>query len=342
MKKYPKVSIIITNYNGMEVLEDCIKSVKKISYPNFEVVLVDDVSKDESIESVKKYTKLFDLKIYKNKKNMGFAGANNEGLKHSTGDYILLLNNDTTVDKNLITRLVERFEKDSTIGAGQAKIYLMDKPTHLDNAGAFLTRTGFLSHWGFMKKDGKEFKKEREIFSAKGACLFTRMDLIKKVGLFDADFGSYMEETDYCWRVWLAGKKIIYYPDTFIHHKVGFTFSNQFNPVAVNYNSFKNRIAMLYKNLEVGNLFMILLPHAAIVFFIGIFYAVTFQFEKTSMISKAFWWNLVNFPSIHKKRIATQKMRKRSDKDLFKTILHKTNLPHMFSNFLRVEKDMKS
>lgn len=342
MKKFPKVSIIITNYNGMEVLEDCIRSVSKINYPNFEVVLVDDVSKDKSIQSVEKYKKVFDLKIFKNKKNMGFAGANNEGLKHATGDYVLLLNNDTTVDKNLLLKLVERFEEDKKVGAGQAKIHLMDKPTHLDNAGAFLTRTGFLAHWGFMQKDKKEYKKEREIFSAKGACLFVKREVLDKVGLFDGDYGSYMEETDFCWRVWLAGWKIIYFPQTFIHHKVGFTFSKQFNPIAVNYNSFKNRIITLYKNLETKNLFTIFIPHLFIVFVIGCYYLVTLQFSKALMIGKAFWWNIKKFKDSIKKRKRVQRLRKKTDKELFKVILQKTSIKHMLGNFLRVEKDMKS
>lgn len=342
MKKYPKVSIIITNYNGMEVLEECIKSVSKITHPNLEVILVDDVSKDKSIESVEKYKKKINLKIYKNRVNMGFAGANNEGYKHSTGDYILLLNNDTTVDKYLITKLVERFEKNSSLGAGQAKIYLMDKPTHLDNAGAFLTRTGFLSHWGFMQKDSRQYKKEREIFSAKGACLFIKREVIKKVGLFDGDYGSYMEETDFCWRVWLAGWRIIYFPETYIHHKVGFTFSKQFNPIAVNYNSFKNRIVTLYKNLDTKNLFFILVPHLILVLGIGLYYLITLQLEKAAMIRRAFWWNIVNFSKSAKKRKKVQKLRRVSDKEMFKIIFHKTNFSHMLGNFLRVEKDMKN
>lgn len=341
MKKRPKVSIIITNFNGMQVLENCIKSVCELDYPNFEVILVDDCSSDKSIESVEKYKKIIDLKIYKNKKNLGFAGSNNEGYKRSNGDYVLLLNNDTTVDKKLLSKLVDRFEEDDSIGAGQAKIKLMDKPSHLDNAGAFLTRTGFLTHWGFMQRDSKEYDKEKEIFSAKGACLFIRKDVIEKTGLFDADFGSYMEETDFCWRVWLYGKKIIYYPKTYIFHKVGFTFSNQFNPVSVNYNSFKNRISTLYKNLDTKNLFTILIFHIFIVFCIGIYYLITFQFEKTSMVFRALWWNVVNFRSINKKRRIVQNMRKVTDEYLFKKIMRKTNISHMLGNFLRVEKDMK-
>jgi len=340
-KKFPKVSIIITNYNGGQVFWDCLKSVEKIDYPNFEVVIVDDGSKDGSCEKAKGSEWKGDFKFFKNKKNLGFAGANNRGLEESGGDYILLLNNDTKVDKNLLTKLVGRLEKDLSIGVAQAKIRLMDKPTHLDNAGAFLTRTGFLSHWGFGKKDGKEYMKEREIFSAKGACMFIRRRVTDKLGLFDADYVSYMEETDFCWRVWLAGWRIIFYPETFIYHKVGFTFSKQFNPVVVNYNSFKNRMLMLFKCLETKNLFTIFLPHIFFVAGLGFYYLFTLQFSKAKMICDSFIWNLRHFPKAVKKRKEIQKMRVKSDKELFKVILHKTNFAHMFANFRRVEKDMK-
>src|SRR5688572_25488712 len=170
MQKSPKVSIIITNYNGGQVLLDCIESVKKINYPNFEVVLIDDRSKDGSFEEAIKNKGKLKLKASRNKVNLGFAGANNAGLKLSSGDYVLLLNNDTKVDKLLLRKLVDRMEADPKIGVAQAKIKMMDQPKILDNAGSFLTKTGFLVHWGFGSRDSKEFTKETEIFSAKGAC----------------------------------------------------------------------------------------------------------------------------------------------------------------------------
>lgn len=337
--KYPKVSIIITNYNGGQVLLDCLDSVKKINYPNFEVVLIDDRSKDDSFEKAIKNKNNLRLKSLRNKTNLGFAGANNAGAKLASGDYILLLNNDTTVDKNLLTKLVERFEKDLTLGAAQAKIHMMANPKYLDNAGAFLTRTGFMTHWGFGKKDSKEYSKEREIFSAKGACLFTRREVIDKVGLFDEDFVSYVEESDFCWRVWLAGWRIIFFPDTYIHHMVGYTFSKQFNPVKVNYNSFKNRILSLYKNLNSLNLFLILLPHIIIVCGLGIYYLTKLQFDKFGMIVRALWWNIVNLPKSIEKRRKVQSLRVKSDNDLFSVIMQKTSTSEMYAHFKKVEKN---
>src|SRR5690606_37132848 len=123
-------------------------------------------------------------------------------------------------------------------------------------AGSFLTKTGFLQHWGFGEKDSEEFDKEKIIFSAKGACLLSPKSVIDKVGLFDDTFVSYFEETDYRWRVWLAGYKVLYSPVTSIEHKVGMT-SKRMNQIDINYNSYKNRIRSLIKNLSFLNLIKI-------------------------------------------------------------------------------------
>jgi hypothetical protein len=337
MTKIPKVSIIVTNYNGGQILIDCIESLKKIDYSNFEVVLVDNRSVDGSFEKAISKKGNLNLISYKNKVDLGFTGANNKGFELSSGDYILLLNNDTKVDRNLLKILVKKMESDPKIGAAQVKIKMMDVPNHLDNAGSFLTRTGFLVHWGFGKKDSKEFDKETIIFSAKGACLITRREIINKVGLFDSDFVSYIEETDFCWRVWLAGYKIYFFPQTYIWHKVGYTFSKQFNPVVVNYNSFKNRILCLYKNLETKNIFLILVPHLFIIIGLSVFYLSRLQFSKFSMIMKALWWNIKNFDESSKKRRIVQDMRVRSDDEIFKYIMKKFKVKEMFSHFLKVE-----
>ena len=117
MQKYPKVSIIITNYNGGQILLDCIESVKKIDYPNFELVLIDDNSTDGSYEKVLKNKESLQLVYFKNNVNLGFVRSNNKGFELSSGKYVLLLNNDTTVNKDLLTKLISRMETDPKIGA---------------------------------------------------------------------------------------------------------------------------------------------------------------------------------------------------------------------------------
>ncbi len=337
----PLVSIIIVNWNGKEVFSDCLKSLQKIYYPNWELIVVDNGSYDGSNNLVKDFT--LTLKRYyliQNKKNEGFANANNQGFKKSNGKYILLLNNDTKISPSFLNTMIERMEQDKLIGAMQPKILLMDQPGLLDNAGSFLTGSGFLQHWGFMQKDGSEFDKETEVFSAKGACLLIRTEVIEKIGLFDDQFISYFEESDFCYRVWLAGYKVIYFPKTYIYHKLGAT-SKKMDQIFVNYNAFKNRILSLFKNLSLLNLIRILIPHLFIVAFLGFYYLIKLEFSKSGMIFSAIIWNITNLSQALKKRTETQRMRIKSDSEIFQKIYKPIDIRDMFLHFKKVEANFK-
>jgi len=341
MKKYPLVSIIIANWNGGKIWDNCLKSLSKIKYPNWELIVVDNNSTDGSGDYSQdlKY-KIKKTKLIKNKENLGFAPANNQGYEVSRGKYVLLLNNDTLVDSSLLNVLVNKMEKDLSVGVIQPKIKMMDNPSYLDNAGSFMTRTGFLQHWGFGEKDSKQFNKEKEVFSAKGACMFIRRKIIQKVGLFDPVFMSYMEDSDFCWKTWLIGYKVIYYPETYILHKVGMS-SKRMNQIAINYHSFKNRIRSLVKNLNFFNLFILLVPHIVILIFIGCYYLFKFQFQKANMIFRAIIWNIIHLPSTLKERKKIQALRKQSDSQIFKMGMKRMSFKEMFSHFRKVESNYK-
>lgn len=337
----PLVSIIIANWNAGRVFKDCLRTLQKIDYPNWELIVVDNGSTDGS----ELYPQGFALKakkvvLIKNKKNLGFAVANNQGWKKSKGEYILLLNNDTKVPADFLTKMVGRMEEDPSLGALQVKVKLMDKPEYLDNAGSFLTKTGFLEHWGFMEKDRKEFDRERVIFAAKGACLLTKTEVIKKVGLFDDDFVSYFEDSDFCFRVWLGGWKVIYWPGTFIYHKLGYT-SKRMSQIGINYNSLKNSVLSYFKNLSTLHLFTLWLPHVMIISGLGIFYLVKLNFKKAGMVFAALWWNIKHFNKAVRKRAKVQKRRKVSDSEIFRQTMHPVNLFQLFSHFLKVEANFK-
>jgi GT2 family glycosyltransferase len=327
----PKVSIIIVNYNGGKVFKECLESLKEIQYPNYELIIVDNDSSDGTEK----------LSNIRNKKNLGFAGGNNRGVKEAKGKYILLLNNDTKVTVSFLNVMVAKMEKEKEIGVLQPKIYLMDKPRYLDNAGSFLTRIGLLQHWGFMQKDSREFASERQIFSAKGACMLIRREVIEKIGLFDDDFISYFEESDFCWRVWLAGYKVLYYPRAVIYHKVGFT-SKRMNQMSVTLISSRNRIASLFKNLSTINLFLILLPHILFLSALGFYYLFRLKHKSAWTCYGAIWENSLNFNTLLVKRRKTQKLRVKSDKDLFPIIMNKIDIGEMFSHFLKVEANLNA
>lgn len=325
----PKVSILIVNFNGGKVFKDCLQSLKGLKYSNYEVITVDNGSSD----GTEKLAKI------RNKRNLGFVGGNNEGVKIAKGKYVLLLNNDTKVAPDLLDVLVSKMESDERIGVIQPKIYLMDKPGYLDNAGSFFTKIGFLEHWGFNKKDGKEFDSEKEIFAAKGACMLTRSDLIKKIGLFDQDYFAYFEESDFCWRAILTGYKILYYPKTSIQHKVGFTTKTQ-NVNFLNYLYYRNRICSLIKNLSTKNLLWIFPVHLFVSFGIAFLFLIRGSLENCMLILRAIRWNFVNLGKTLVKRNKIQKMRIVGDNEIFKSVGMPVDFGKFFADFKRIEKDL--
>src|SRR3989344_4137683 len=134
MKKAPLVSIIIVNWNGGEVFRNCLKTLKALKFSDYELIIVDNGSSDGTQE----------LANIKNKNNLGFANGNNQGYEKSRGKYVWLLNNDTLVKPDILTKLVKYLDQNPDVGVVQPKIRIMDKPELLDNAGSFLTRSGFL------------------------------------------------------------------------------------------------------------------------------------------------------------------------------------------------------
>lgn len=340
VKNTPLVSIIIVNWNGGDVMQECLVSLSGISYSNTELIIVDNGSIDGSENLVNKcWFKPY--KVIKNSENLGFAPANNQGFKIAKGKYVLLLNNDTKVEKDFLTKLVYKMEISSQVGVLQPKILLMDNPEFLDNAGSFMTRIGFLYHWGFLQKDNKEFSKERQIFSAKGACMLIRKDVIDQLGLFDKDFFSYFEESDFCWRVWLLGYEVLFYPQARIYHKVGFTI-RRLDVSKINFHYYKNRVCSLIKNLGVKNIFTVLLFHLIISLGIAVLFFVRLQPKNTLMIARALWWNILHLSDTLEKRKEIQKKRVMSDEQIFNNqLMYPIDWSKYFQDFKRVESDLK-
>jgi len=332
----------MANWNGGEVFNSCLKSLSQINYPNWELIVIDNGSGDGT--TTLSLDRRFNIKrtyLVKNKINVGFAPANNQGVKIAKGEYLLLLNNDTLVDKDFLNIMVDKMENDPSVGVMQPKIRMMDTPGYLDNAGSFFTKIGFLHHWGFGKKDSKEFDQERDVFATKGACMLIRQSVLDKSGgLFDNDFVSYFEETDFCWRVWLIGLRVIYFPDTQIRHKVGFTIK-RLDVGNINFHYYKNRIISLIKNLSFPNLLYILPLHLVFSVGISIAFLLKGQLKSAKMIAKAVFWNLTNITNTLKNRTIVQKLRAVSDQQVFTNLSKPTNIRKFILDFKRVSDDLR-
>lgn len=317
MKKSSLVSIIIVHHNNQNFLEKCFDSLYKQSYKNFEIILVDNASTDKSVPFVKKnYPK---VKIVQNKENLGFAEGNNIGYKHSKGEYILLLNNDTYVNPDYLQNFVYEFRKNKRIGIAQSKIILTNG-RGLDTCGAYWTDSSFLYYVGNYKNpDSELYNKNFQIFAPKGASLMIRREVIEKVGLFDSDFWSYYEETDFCHRSWIAGYESWYLPKPVCYHEMGgtsLTFKNDF----IQFHNYKNKLCAFLKNFEIKTLLFVLPIFFLSNVVIGLLWLVTGKYKHTIALFRAIGWNLTNLPTTLKKRKAIQTLREASDTSIFNKV----------------------
>ncbi len=136
----PLISVIVPNYNGKDYAARCIQSVLISDYPNFEIVLVDDVSIDDSLKIIEnKFGSDAHLTIIKNKINLDFVGANNIGLRRAKGEYVVLLNNDTEVDKKWLNEILKTFQLNSKVGIVQAKLLTLKDKTKFDTCGHYMS-----------------------------------------------------------------------------------------------------------------------------------------------------------------------------------------------------------
>lgn len=311
----PLVSIIIVNLNGAAYLQKCFASIATIKKPSFEVMIVDNHSTDRSRQVITKLLKT-DKKSRAiwNQKNLGFCEANNQGAAAARGDYLLFLNNDTEVGANLLVKLIAAIRSDTTIGIVQPKILLKNEPGHLDSVGGFLTWTGFLNHEGIHQKDRGQYDRAFAVLSPKGACMMIKKRLFTQVGGFDKDFFAYFEETDLAWRVWLAGKRVVFDPTATITHVMGQT-TRQLNFEFIQFHSFKNRLATLIKNLGFTSLWRVII-HTIVIVFLALFYLLIGRPKSAQPILSAIAWNIKNLPNTLVKRGLVQRTRITSDQFL--------------------------
>jgi len=238
MKK-PLVSIIIVNWNAKEMLRNCLNSIREnTTYPNYKIVVVDNGSTDGSVEMIKK--EFPHVQLIQNKENIGFAKANNQGIKSIESDYYFLIGNDTEVTKNWLTSMIEVSESDSKFGITGCKLIFPNG--RIQHAGAWVKIHG-VEHCLREKGD-----KLRQVDYVTGAAFLIKKEVIDKIGLLDEGFSPfYYEDSDYCVRARKAGYKIIYNPKTAIIHHTAYSMKKQSLPF-VYFIKEKNRIRFILLN----------------------------------------------------------------------------------------------
>ena len=224
----PLVSIIIVNYNGKRFLKECLSTVLGSKYPNFEVIFVDNASTDKSLDFVSSvFSKNRCLKIIRNHKNLGFGPANNVGFKQAKGDYIVFLNNDTSVEPGWLAILVEAMESDGTIGLASPVVLNFDGMT-IQSAGILKCDYITPSIWFGMNKDyfKETFPKVFDISSVIGAAMITKRLFLEQIGMFDPKYFYYYDDDYLSFRTWIAGKRVVTVSESKVRHFLGGTSGN--------------------------------------------------------------------------------------------------------------------
>ncbi|MCL1976711.1 MAG: glycosyltransferase family 2 protein [Candidatus Bathyarchaeota archaeon] len=300
----PFVSIIILNYNGESYLDNCVASVLENSYPNFEVLLVDNASTDLSVKNV---LEVFGgdsrLRLIQSATNLGFSGGNNLGFAHAKGDFIVFLNNDTIVDPSWLTYLVNALQADDSIGLAQSTILMFD--------GQKIQTAGWLYSNYLVQKHGLAENKDSnlrlqsvfEVSVASGASMITRRSLIAEIGLFDPKIPFFYDDTLLSFKVWLANKRVVTVSESKIRHIQGAT--NVWNIRRTTYNLLKAKICLLFDVYYsigdlVGGLFVNL-------FSIGVNSLFFLKKRNLSVIFaniQALTWGLKNFRYLWRNRLS--------------------------------------
>lgn len=297
MSKSPMVSIISVNYNQTQVTCEFLESIQKITYPNYEVIIVDNASPTNLPDEIsKKYPW---VNLIKSDRNLGFAGGNNLGIRAAKGEYFLFINNDTEVDPDFIQPMLEVFFEDETIGMISPKIRFYHTPDTIQYAGytpmnPFTLRQNLI---GYRQVDKGQFDVPGFTYSIHGAAMMVPLTVIQDVGLMAEMFFLYYEEHDWCTRIKNAGYQVYYQPKSLVYHKESISTGKD-SPLKIHFIA-RNRILYTRRNSK------------GIVFFINflyfnfisipkstIEYIVKRRFDLLKAFYRAMFWNFTHYKGL--------------------------------------------
>lgn len=244
----PRVSIILLNWNQFAVTAACLSTLANLSGPTYEVLVVDQASRNQEAERLKQAFPW--IRLVASPTNVGFTGGNNLAMHQAAGDLILLLNNDTEVPSDFLEPLVTHFDSNPGSGIASPKIRFFDAPDTIQYAGS-----EGLSEWtmrggsiGYAERDNGQYDTPRQVALAHGAAMMIRREVLEEIGLLATDFFIYYEEYDFCARALRAGWSIHYVPHSLVLHKESMTVGKA-SPLKTEFLT-RNRINYLRRNVR--------------------------------------------------------------------------------------------
>jgi len=318
------VSIVIPHWNNVDVLSECLESISNTNFENFETIVVDNASTDNSVASVR--SNYPNVKLIENDKNYGYAGGCNKGAEAASGDYLIFLNNDTVQEKDWISNLIKTINSDDKIAAVQPKILNYYDRNVFDYAGGsgghmdiycFPFARGRI--FSFQENDEGQYNNKEKCFWSSGTCFMVRRELFQKSGGFDESFFAHMEEIDLCWRLYAMGFEVWVEPDSVVYHKNALTLPMYSHKKY--YLNHRNSLLMLLGNYSIKNIFLIGIPRL-ILEKIACFYSILMlDWRHFTAILRSLFWIIFHPNVIMKKRKKFSKIRIIADKKIMENMM---------------------
>lgn len=244
-----KILIVLVNWNGKKDTLECLSSLQNVTYPNFTTLVIDNGSSDDSVTSIR--ARFPDVPIFETKKNLGFAGGNNVGIEWALKkdfDWILLLNNDTTVDPSFLHEFMEATKKEPKAKILGAKIYRYHDPDRIDHlGGVWNPAIGEFESLGFAKTDDQaSYEQMLPVDYVCGAALLMHRSVPERIGSLENNFFLFWEETDFCTRARRAGMEVWTAPKAKIWHKVSSSFTG--GKPQMHYFWWRSRLLWVHRN----------------------------------------------------------------------------------------------
>ncbi|ALI99882.1 glycosyltransferase family 2 protein [Rufibacter tibetensis] len=294
MPSSPLVSIISVNYNQATVTCEMVASLKKVSYPNIEIIVVDNASPSDDPTLI---TDLYpEVKLIRSEVNLGFAGGNNLGIAQAAGEYLLFLNNDTEVEPDFLEPLVNLFQKDSKAGIASPKIIYYGTKGLIQYAGSkgINSWTGRSVTIGQLETDKGQYNTSAPTILADGAAMMVPMKVVKKVGLMPELYFLYYEELDWCEMIKRAGYSCHYVGESTIYHKESVSVGKA--SVLKTYYMNRNRLLFIRRNITGGALWTsILIFLLAAIPKKVLEFGLRLEGKHLKALARGLWWNLTHY-----------------------------------------------
>jgi len=305
--KSPLVSIVVLNYNTAALLEKFIPRIQESAYDNFEIVVIDNASSDNSRAVIEE--KFPDVRLISHESNLGFAEGYNQGLAQLDSEYWLLLNSDVEVHPNWLQPMMDLMQSNENIAAVGPKILDYFKKDHFEYAGA---AGGFMDKWAYpfckgrlfhtLEKDEGQYDERSNVFWVSGAAFLVKAAKYKECGGLDAVLFAHMEEIDLCWRFKNKGYEVWTCPEAKVYHMGGATLSKQNRHKS--FLNFRNNLAIIVKNAPRNKLLRKIFVRLCLDSIAAVRYLFSPQWKHFFAIIHAHWDFLFFFKRWWRSRLA--------------------------------------